>query len=152
MYSAALTSAFGFNELGSRFEGVRQALGVAKSTSSTYQDSIGVPLSDIGGYKRWTSIGTGLQKWTDEPDNIRLRIQELIRENEGTIHKGRSFRAAATTYHCWMIGHDVHCVRPTVVISHNAQPILKRTMRIIYRHGILRNYGFGLTGCPSCDL
>ena len=51
-----------------------------------------------------------------------------------------------------MIDYNVQCVRPTVIISHNAQPILKRTMRMIYRHGILRNYGFGLKGCPSCDL
>ena len=62
MYSATLTSVFGLNELGSRFEGVKEALGGAKPINPAYQDSIGVALSDIGGYKRWTSVGTGLQK------------------------------------------------------------------------------------------
>ena len=126
----------------------------SKTTSAvpTYEDSRGQQLSDLGGYKRWTLIGTGLVKWQDEPENLRLRIQELIRENEGKIYKDQNIRATVTSHHCWMLGHDAESARPTVIISHSAALILKRTMRLISRHGVLKPQGFSLKGCPSCDL
>ena len=135
-------------------EQFRKAASVAPRAPAvpTYKDSIGQQLSDLCGHKRWTLVGTALQKWQGEPENLRLRIQELIRENEGEIYKNQNIRATATSHHCWMLGRNAESAQPTVIISHSAALILKRTMRLISRHGVLKTQGFSLKGCPSCDL
>lgn len=131
---------------------LRRTVSGTGTTRPTYEDSIGEPLSDIAGYRRWTLIGAGLQIWEKGPQDLRLRIREVICENEGTIYKGERICATATTIHCWMLGHNTESALPTVVISHTKRLILKRTMRVISQHGLLKEYGFGLKGCPSCDL
>lgn len=88
----------------------------------------------------------------DPKDGLRRRIDELVDEHEGEIYRGRSVRCDATTRHCWMLGSDKAYARPTVVISHNDQAILKRTMRVILRPKTLKSNGFELKGCPNCDL
>ena len=138
--------------LGNTLTTLKQRINGDRPTDLTYQDSLGLPLSDIFGHKRWTVVGTGLRKWEKKPEDLRQRIQELICENEGEIYKGQSIRATATTYHCWMMGHNAGSARPTVVISHSARFILKRTMKVILRNGVLKVHGFELKGCPSCDL
>ena len=51
-----------------------------------------------------------------------------------------------------MLGRDQPSAGPTVVIAHGVPRILKRTMRVIDRHKILKERGFELRGCPKCDL
>ena len=51
-----------------------------------------------------------------------------------------------------MLGSDKAFAHPTVVISHNDEVILKRTMRVIRRPKTLKSKGFKLKGCPNCDL
>ena len=111
-------------------------------------------MSDLGGRCRWALAGSALITWEgeDPKDGLRRRIDELIDEHEGEIYRGRSVRCDATTRHCWMLGSDKAYARPTVVISHNDQAILKRTMRVILRPKTLKSKGFELKGCPNCDL
>ena len=51
-----------------------------------------------------------------------------------------------------MLGRNQHSAKPTVVIAHGEPRILKRTMRVIDKHEILKKQGFELRGCPNCDL
>ena len=119
-----------------------------RASAPTYSDSFDAEISMFGIYKRWTLAGSALDLWQRD---LRSRIQELIRENEGEIYKKYKLRGA-TTCHCWMLGRTQHSAKPTVVIAHGEPRILKRTMRIIDKHEILKTQGFELRGCPSCDL
>ena len=123
-------------------------------TNEQYYDSFAEQLSDLDGRCRWALAGKALLIWEGEDtrDGLRPRIDELVAEHEAEIYKGRSIRCDATTRHCWMLGSDKANAQPTVVISHNDEVILKRTMRVIRRPKTLKSKGFKLKGCPNCDL
>ena len=123
-------------------------------TNDQYHDSFAEQLSDLDGRCRWALAGKALIIWEGEDtrDGLRQRIDELVAEHEAEIYKGRSIRCDATTRHCWMLGSDKAYAQPTVVISHNDEVILKRTMRVIRRPKTLKSKGFKLKGCPNCDL
>ena len=119
-----------------------------RASAPTYPDSFGAEISMFGTYKRWILTGSALQVWQHD---LRTRVQELIRENEGEIYKKYKLRGA-TTCHCWMLGRNQQSAKPTVVIAHGESRILKRTMRVIDKHEILKKQGFEIRGCPNCDL
>ena len=123
-------------------------------TNEQYHDSFAEQLSDLDGRCRWALAGKALIIWEGEDirDGLRHRIDELVAEHEAEIYKGRSIRCDATTRHCWMLGSDKAFAHPTVVISHNDEVILKRTMHVIRRSKTLKSQGFNLKGCPNCDL
>ena len=117
-------------------------------TDPAFENSFGDQLSDLGGRRRWVLVGLALQKWHKD---LRDRVEEVLRENQGEIYKGWSIRGAATQ-HCWMLGYDKTCAQPTVVISCNQSTVLKRTYRVISQHGVLRAAKFALKAVPFCDL
>ena len=132
----------------SRWATVQTVISGVMPSLPTYPDSFDKEISKFGIYKRWILGGSALRVWEDD---LRSRVQELIRENVGEIYNGHGLREA-TTYHCWMLGRDQHSAKPTVVIAHGVRRILKRTMRVIDKHEILKKRGFDLRGCPNCDL
>ncbi|KAM0802612.1 hypothetical protein BDR22DRAFT_112838 [Usnea florida] len=132
----------------SRFSSMQNVINGVKASAPTYPDSFDAEISMFGIYKRWILAGSALHVWQHD---LRSRIQELIRENEGEIYKKYKLRGA-TTCHCWMLGRNQHSAKPTVVIAHGESRILKRTMRVIDKHEILKKQGFELRGCPNCDL
>ena len=135
----------------SKISALKHKAGITTSeaTKECFQHSFGVKLSDIGGQNRWVLAGFALQTWQED---LKERIDELIRENEGEIYKGWSIRDTSMARHCWMLGYERRCAYPTVVISCNISAILRRIMRIIFRHDILKPKGFQLKGFPACDL
>lgn len=124
-------------------------IAAGERTDPAFENSFGDPLSDLGGRRRWVLVGLALQKWHQD---LRDRVVEVLRENEGEIYKGRSIRGTATLRHCWMLGYDKTCAQPTVVISCNQSTVLKRTYRVISQHGVLKAAKFALKALPSCDL
>ena len=132
----------------SRLSNVQIERSGAMPSPPRYPDSFDAEISKFGIYKRWVLGGSALRVWEDD---LRSRVQELIRENEGVIYNGHGLREA-TTYHCWMLGRDQPSAKPTVVIAHGVRRILRRTMRVIDKHKIFRKRGFELRGCPNCDL
>ena len=132
----------------SRLSTVQIGRGGAIPSAPRYPDSFDAEISKFGIYKRWVLRGSALRVWEDD---LRSRVLELIRQNEGEIYNGHGLREA-TTYHCWMLGRDQPSAKPTVVIAHGVRRILKRTMRVIDKHKILKERGFELRGCPNCDL
>ena len=132
----------------SRLSTVQVEISGAMLSAPRYPDSFDAEISKFGMHKRWVLGGSALRVWEDD---LRSRIQELIRENEGEIYNGHGLREA-TTYHCWMLGRDQPSAKPTVVIAHGVRRILRRTMRVIDKHKILKKRGFELRGCPNCDL
>lgn len=124
-------------------------IAAGERTDPAFENSFGDPLSDLGGRRRWVLVGLALQKWHQD---LRDRVVEVLRENEGEIYKGRSIRSTATLRHCWMLGYDKTCAQPTVVISCNQSTVLKRTYRVISQHGVLKAAKFALKALPSCDL
>ncbi|MCJ1453720.1 peptide-N4-(N-acetyl-beta- glucosaminyl)asparagine amidase [Mycoblastus sanguinarius] len=127
----------------------RAALAAGEPTDPAFENSFGDRLSDIDGRRRWVLVGLALQKWHQDLQN---RVGEVLREKEGEIYKGRSIRGTAMTQHCWMVGYDRTCAHPTVVISCGQSTVLKRTMRAISQHGVLKAAKFALKGVPFCDL
>ena len=123
-------------------------LAAGERTDPAFENSFGDQLSDLGGRRRWVLVGLGLQKWHHD---LRDRVDELLLENEGEIHKGRSIRGRATR-HCWMLGQDKTYAQPTVVISCSESSILKRTYRVVSQHGVLKAAKFALKAIPFCDL
>lgn len=121
----------------------------SEATKERFQHSFGAQLSDLGGRSRWILAGFALQDWQED---LRERLGELLHETEGEIYKGWSIRDTSMACHCWMLGYERLCAYPTVVVSCNIPAILKRTMRIILRHGIVKSKGFELKGLPGCDL
>lgn len=155
MSSSLITpNAPGLPTFGRTFTAFKEKVIGPEPTDQQYLDSFAEQLSDLGGRCRWALAGSALLKWEgeDPKDGLRRRIDELLDEHEGEIYKGRSVRCDATTRHCWMLGSDKAYARPTVVISHNDQAILKRTMRVLLRPKMLKSKGFELKGCPNCDL
>lgn len=155
MTSSLITSnAPGSPSLGRTFTAFKERVIGTQPTNQQYQNSFAQQLSDLGGFCRWALAGSALITWEGEDprDGLRCRIDELVDEHEGEIYRGRSVRCDATTRHCWMLGPDIAHAHPTVVISHNDEAILKRTMRVILRPKILKSKGFQLKGCPNCDL
>lgn len=124
-------------------------LAIGERTDPAFENSFGDQLSDLVGRRRWVLVGLALQKWHQDLEN---RVGELLRENEGEIYKGRSIRGTATLRHCWMLGHDRSYAQPTVVISCNQSTVLKRTYRVVSRHGVLKAAKFSLKAVPFCDL
>lgn len=127
----------------------KAALAAGEPTDPAFQDCFGDQLSDLDGRHRWVLVGLALQKWHKD---LRDRVGEVLRENEGEIYKGRSIRNTTTLRHCWMMGYDRTSAHPTVVISCDQTTILKRTMRAISQHGVLKAAKFALKGVPFCDL
>lgn len=127
----------------------KAALTSGEPTDPAFANSFGDQLSDLHGRRRWLLEGLARERW--EPD-LRARIREILRENEGEIHKGRNIQRTATVSHCWMLGYDMARAQPTVVISCNHATILKRIMRAISQHGVLKEAKFLLKGIPFCDL
>ena len=144
----------GLPALGQTFTALRERIIGPEPTDQQYHESFAKQLSDLGGYCRWALAGSALITWEgeDPKDGLRRRIDELVDEHEGEIYRGRSVRCDATTRHCWMLGSNKAYARPTVVISLSDEDILKRTMRVISRSKTLKSKGFGLKGCPNCDL
>ncbi len=124
-------------------------LAVGERTDPAFENSFGDQLSDLGGRRRWVLVGLALQNWHQD---LRDRVGEVLRENEGEIYKGRSIRGTATVHHCWMLGHDKQYAQPTVVISCNQSTVLKRTYRVVSQHGVLKAAKFALKAVPFCDL
>ncbi|KAF6230579.1 hypothetical protein HO173_011116 [Letharia columbiana] len=124
-------------------------LAAGERTDPAFENSFGDQLSDLGGRQRWVLVGLALQRWHQD---LRDRVGEVLRENEGEIYKGRSIRGTATLRHCWMLGHDKTCAQPTVVISCNQSTVLKRTYRVVSQHGVLKAAKFALKAIPFCDL
>ena len=124
-------------------------LAIGERTDPAFDNSFGDQLSDLGGRRRWVLVGLALQKWHQDLEN---RVGEVLREHEGEIYKGRSFRGTATLRHCWMLGHDKSYAQPTVVISCNQSTVLKRTYRVVSQHGVLKAAKFALKAVPFCDL
>ena len=155
MSSSLITpNAPGVPTLGRTLTAFKERIIGPEPTDQQYHDSFAERLSDLGGRCRWALAGSALIIWEGEDprDGLRRRIDELVDEHEGEIHRGRSIRCDATTLHCWMMGSDKAYARPTVVIIHNDEAILKRTMRVILRRKMLKSKGFELKGCPNCDL
>ncbi len=127
----------------------KTSLAAGEPTDLSFEDSFGDQLSDLSGRHRWILAGSALQKWHQD---LRDRVGEVLRDNEGEIYKGRSMRGTATLQHCWMMGYDRSYAHPTVIISCDQAVILKRTMRAISQHGILKAAKFALKGIHFCDL
>lgn len=51
-----------------------------------------------------------------------------------------------------MLGKDQPSAKSTIVIAHGVRRILRKIMRVIDKHKILRKRGFELRGCPNCNL
>lgn len=124
-------------------------LATAERTDPAFEKSFGDQLSDLGGRRRWVLVGLALQKWHQD---LRDRVGEVLRENQGEIYKGRNIRDTAMLSHCWMLGQDRTCAQPTVVISCSQSTVLKRSFRAVSQHGVLKAAKFALKAIPFCDL
>lgn len=124
-------------------------IAAGERTDPAFENSFGDQLSDLGGRHRWVLVGLALQKWHQD---LRDRVGEVLRENQGEIYRGRGIRDTATLRHCWMLGYDKTCAQPTVVISCSQSTVLKRTYRAISQHGVLKAARFALKAVPFCDL
>ena len=124
-------------------------LATAERTDPAFENSFGDQLSDLGGRRRWVLVGLALQRWDQD---LRHRVDEVLRENEGEIYKGWSIRGTKAVRRCWMVGHDKTCAQPTVVIACSQSKILKRSYRAVSQHGVLKTAKFALKAIPFCDL
>ena len=124
-------------------------LAAAERTDPAFENSFGDQLSDLGGKRRWVLVGLALQRWDHD---LRHRVDEVLRENEGEIYKGWSIRGVKAVRRCWMVGHDKTCAQPTVVIACSQSKILKRSYRAVSQHGVLKTAKFALKAIPFCDL
>ena len=124
-------------------------LASAERTDPAFENSFGDRLSDLGGKQRWVLVGLALQRWDND---LRHRVDEVLRENEGEIYKGWSIRGTKAVRRCWMVGHDRTCAQPTVVIACSQSKILKRSYRAVSQHGVLKAAKFALKAIPFCDL
>ncbi|KAK3178374.1 hypothetical protein OEA41_000509 [Lepraria neglecta] len=134
--------------LGPKWKALKQKISGAAPTDPRFEDSFAEQLGDLCDQSRWILRGTASDVWEND---LRGRVQELVKGNEGEIHKGH-IRSIPTTWHCWMMGPAKTHAHPTVVIFIEVQAILKRTMRVMLKCGVLKNNGFGLKGCPKNDL
>ena len=121
----------------------------SKKTAEKYDDSFGQQLSDLKGRSRWALAGLASEIWEQQ---LRVRIDELLQVNDGAIYKKRAVRAAPIPPRCWMLGYSRICALPTVVICCGDSTILRRSMRVILKHDLLKPEGFDLKGIAPCDL
>ena len=127
----------------------KAAFATGEPTDPAFANSFGNQLSDLDGRCRWMLDGLARKIW--EAD-LWSRLREILQTNEAEIYGGRSIHRTATVSHCWMIGYDATHAHPTVVISCNHSNVLKRTMKVISRLGVLKEAKFVLKGIPFCDL
>ena len=121
----------------------------SERTDPAFENSFGDQLSNLGGKRRWVLVGLALQRWHHD---LQPRVDEVLRENEGEIYKNWSIRATRTVLRCWMLGQDKISAQPTVVIACSQSTILKRSLKVVSRHGVLKSAKFALKAIPSCDL
>ena len=124
-------------------------LATGERTDPAFENSFGNQLSDLGGRRRWILVGLAQQIWHHD---LRVRLDEVLRENQGKIYKNQGIRGFGTVRHCWMLGSDKSCAQPTVVISCSQSNILKTTYRVLAEHGVLKAAKFALKAIPVCDL
>ncbi len=124
-------------------------LAAGERTDPAFENSFGDQVGDLGNRRRWVLVGLALQRWHHD---IGPRLDEVLRENEGEINKGRNIHGIRTVRHCWMLGYDKTCAQPTVVISCSQSTILKRMYRVVSQHGVLKAAKFALKAVPFCDL
>ena len=124
-------------------------LAASERTNPAFENSFGDQLSDLGGRRRWVLVGLALQQWDHD---LRIRVDEVLRENEGVIYKGWGIRGTKIVRRCWMLGHDKTFAQPTVVIACSQSTILKRSYRAVSQHGVLKTAKFALKAMPFCDL
>ena len=123
---------------------LRQTVAIVsnKKASERYRDSFAGKLSDLFGRSRWALTGLALETWQQD---IRGHINELLRTNYGEIYKDKAV-CVASICHCWMLGYSQECALPTVVICCSEPTILRRSMRVVIRHQLLKPEGFDIKG------
>ena len=119
-----------------------------KKVAEQYRDSFADQLSDLFGRSRWALTGPALTTWEQD---VRGRINELLQTHHGDIYKGQAV-CVPSICHCWMLGYSQECALPTVVICCSERAILRRSMRVIIRHQLLKPRGFDIKGIAPYDL
>ena len=119
-----------------------------KKASEQYRDSFADQLSDLFGRSRWALAGLALETW--ELD-IRGRINELLQTHHGNIFKDQAV-CVTSICHCWMLGYSKECALPTVVICCSEPAILRRSMRVVIGHELLKPRGFDIKGIAPYHL
>ena len=80
-----------------------------------------------------------------------MRIGELLQTQYGLICKDQAVYTTPIT-HCWMLGYYTECALPTIMICCNDPIILRRSMRVVTRQGILKEKEFDIQGIAPYDL
>ena len=119
-----------------------------KKVAEQYRDSFADQLSDLFGRSRWALTGLALTTWEQD---VRERINELLQTHHGDIYKGQAV-CVPSICHCWMLGYSQECALPTVVICCSERAILRRSMRVVIRHQLLKPRGFDIKGIAPYDL
>ena len=119
-----------------------------RKSAEKYRDSFGDRLSDLFGRSRWALTGLALTTWEQD---VRGRINELLQTHHGDIYKGQAL-CAPSICHCWMLGYSQECALPTVVICCSEPATLKKSMRVIIRHQLLKPRGFDIKGIAPYHL
>lgn len=119
-----------------------------KKAAEQYRDSLGDQLSNLFGRSRWVLTGLALVTWEQD---IRGRINELLQTYYGGIYKGQAV-CVTSICHCWMLGYSQECALPTVVICCSEPTVLRRSMRVVIKHQLLKPRGFDIKGIAPYDL
>ena len=119
-----------------------------RKAAEQYRDSFADQLSDLFGRSRWALTGLALATWEQD---IRGRINELLQTHHGDIYKGQAV-CVPSICHCWMLGYSQECALPTVVICCSEPATLRRSMRVVIRHQLLKPRGFDIKGIAPYDL
>ena len=119
-----------------------------KKASEQYRGSFADQLSSLFGRSRWALRGLALEIWEQD---IRGRINELLQTHHGDIYKDKGV-CVASICHCWMLGYSRECALPTVVICCSEPTILRRSMRVVIRHQLLKPRGFDIKGIAPYHL
>ena len=126
----------------------RVAVTASRKTPEIYYQSFGERLSDLYGRSRWALAGLALTVWETE---IRVRVDELLQTNSGSIYRGQGVHMTSIR-HCWMIGRRKEYAAPTVVICCGDRTVLRRTMRVIKEHELLKERDFHVKGIDPGHL
>ena len=126
----------------------RLAIISSRRIAEQYNDSFGDQLSDLFGRSRWALAGLALRTWEDE---LRVRVDELLQENHGAICKGQAV-CGPSIRHCWMLGSAKDRALPTLVLCCNEHTVLRRSMRVVIKHELLKPKGFGIKGIAPYEL
>ncbi|KAL8792079.1 MAG: hypothetical protein Q9195_005334 [Heterodermia aff. obscurata] len=126
----------------------RVAIVSNKKAAEQYRDSFGDQLSSLFGRSRWALTGLASVTWEQD---IRERINELLQTHHGDIYKGQAV-CVTSICHCWMLGYSKECALPTVVICCKEPAILRRSMRVVIKHQLLKPRGFDIKGIAPYDL